>query len=209
MGAGDLWFWKNDSEPHSLSRPERHLHCLVEIDCVETSQPLVLKLFEAKKEVCALLDKTKRRRNLARTCVTLWLQGAGSPCQVLGQPNLTSTVSSNAPSDLGTSGRQRGFLFEFLRGIRRTEEIPWGRNRLSAGVRGGRTCDLASSVCLSKEGVMGPRRCVRTIQRVSLQNSQPGQGHFGGRLWPARRARPLAYFRAPALSQARTGSHPS
>ena len=45
---------------------------------------------------------------------------------------------------------------------------------------------------------MGPRGCVRTTPRVSLQNSQPGQGHFGGRLWPARRARPLAYFRGPA-----------
>ena len=85
MGAGDLWFWKNDSGPHSLSRPERHLRCLVKIDSVETSQPLVLKLFEAKKEVCALLDKTKTRRNLARTCVTLWfarsritLPGSGS-----------------------------------------------------------------------------------------------------------------------------------
>ena len=71
-------------------------------------------------------------------------------------------------------------------------------NRLSAGVRGGQTCQLPSSVCLSTEGAMGPRGCVRTTPRVSLQNSQPGQGHFGGRLWPARRARPLAYFRGPA-----------
>ena len=61
-------------------------------------------------------------------------------------------------------------------------------------------CDLASSPCLFIEGLarVGPRGCVRTSPRVSLQNSQPGQGHFGGRLWPARRARPLAYFRGPA-----------
>ena len=107
----------------------------------------------------------------------------------------------SAPTHLRTLallGANVGFFFEFLRGLHRTEGIPWGRNRLSAGDRRGKTCDLASSVCLFTEGVMGPRGCVRTTPRVSLQNSQPGQGHFGGRLWPARRARPLAYFRGPA-----------
>ena len=68
-------------------------------------------MIQDQVEVCTFGQFTKTRRNLARTCVTLWLQGGGSPCQVLGQPRVTSTVSSNAPSDLGTSGRQRGFLF--------------------------------------------------------------------------------------------------
>ena len=99
---------------------------------------------------------------------------------------------------LALLGANVGFFFEFLRRLDGAEEIPWGRNRLSAGDRGGKTCDLASSVCLFTEGVMGPRGCVRTTPRVSLQNLQPGQGHFGGRLWPAGRARPLAYFRGPA-----------
>ena len=134
---------------------------------------------------------------MARTCVTLWLwitlPGSGSG---RGSQSQRSTQRTFGPWHFWAP---TWVSFRISPGDRQNRGDSLGRmNRLSAGVRGGQTCQLPSSVCLSTEGAMGPRGCVRTTPRVSLQNSQPGQGHFGGRLWPARRARPLAYFRGPA-----------
>ena len=109
-------------------------------------------------------------------------------------------------------GANIGFAFEFLRRTDRENRGDPLRPEIAASrrVRGAdvRPC-LFPLFVYPGTGKGGAQRVRTHNPRVSLQNSQPGQGHFGGRLWPARRARPLAYFRAPALSQARTGSHPS
>ena len=110
------------------------------------------------------------------------------------------TVSTVNPAHLRTLallGANLGFFFNFSGGrlIERRSPIMAGTS-CQLACWGGRPATLRLQFVY--RGGDGAQWVCTHNPRVSLQNLQPGQGHLGGRLWPARRARPLAYFRGPA-----------